>query len=271
MDYRTFKPHTDLGDFVKCYWSVEAPKGVRLEKQRIVPDGCIEMIFHHGDLYKQYDETENFILQPKSFVFGQITKPLYIEPAGDTGIFAVRFYPEGFIPFATIPIISMENKAVPLKELFGSEGTSLEQEVIAAPTTAQRISHVEKFLLANLVTPASIDRVVKSSIEEILKLKGQISIVHLSERLNVNRRQLERKFSTLIGLSPKQLSKVIRLQASLKLLSSNEFKDLTAIAYEGDYYDQAHFCNDFKEFTGVSPKHFYANSLSMSALFIGSD
>ncbi|MFD0878251.1 helix-turn-helix domain-containing protein, partial [Massilia pinisoli] len=45
-------------------------------------------------------------------------------------------------------------------------------------------------------------------------------------------------------------------------------ESLTAIAYEGNYYDQAHFIKDFKAFTGVSPKKFYANNLRMSALFI---
>ena len=72
----------------------------------------------------------------------------------------------------------------------------------------------------------------------------------------------------MIGLSPKQLSKVIRLQATLKILSTQNAENLTTIAYECNYYDQAHFIKDFKEFTGMSPKQFYADNLRMSALFI---
>ena len=77
-----------------------------------------------------------------------------------------------------------------------------------------------------------------------------MDVISLSKNLNINRRQLERKFSTLIGLSPKQLSKVVRLQATIKLLSNKQFTNLTSIAYESDYYDQSHFIKDFKEFTG---------------------
>jgi transcriptional regulator GlxA family with amidase domain len=130
---------------------------------------------------------------------------------------------------------------------------------------------VEKFLLEKLVTPESIDRVAKSSVEVMLSLNGQLSVKELSEQLNISKRQLERKFSSIIGLSPKQLSKIIRLQATLKMLANHQFTSLTSVAYEGDYYDQAHFIKDFKEFTGLSPKKFYANNLKMSALFLDSE
>jgi transcriptional regulator GlxA family with amidase domain len=89
--------------------------------------------------------------------------------------------------------------------------------------------------------------------------------------LQVNRRQLERKFSSAIGLSPKQLSKVIRLQTTLKALYQEKSSTLTSVAYENGYYDQAHFIKDFREFTGVSPKEFYAGHLQLSSLFTGAE
>ena len=271
MDYRTFEPHADLEAIVKCFWTLEAPKELMPGKQRIVPDGCMEMIFHYGDLYKQYAESGTFIAQPKCFVFGQITSPLDIEPAGITGIFAVRFYPGSFAPFAAIPVQGMENRAVALTEVFGEEGLLLENEVLNARTTAGRIAATEAFLLKKLSSPVSVDRIARSTVEMIMQLKGQVSVDELSEQLQVNRRQLERRFSLATGLGPKQLSKMIRLQAALKKLLGNQSASLTAVAYESDYYDQAHFIKDFKEFTGMSPKMFYADNLKMSALFSGTE
>lgn len=40
------------------------------------------------------------------------------------------------------------------------------------------------------------------------------------------------------------------------MLLNQSTKSLTDIAYESDYYDQAHFIKDFKEFTGLTPKEF---------------
>jgi AraC-like DNA-binding protein len=69
-------------------------------------------------------------------------------------------------------------------------------------------------------------------------------------------------------MSPKQFSKISRLQAALKLIGQGAFNNLTDLALEAGYYDQAHFIKDFREFTGVSPKQFYADSLKLSALFM---
>jgi transcriptional regulator GlxA family with amidase domain len=70
---------------------------------------------------------------------------------------------------------------------------------------------------------------------------------------------MERKFVKQIGMSPKQLGKVIRLQTALKMLLKQQSGSLTQIAYESEYYDQAHFIKDFKEFTGTNPKDFLNN------------
>ncbi|KQC00014.1 helix-turn-helix domain-containing protein [Pedobacter sp. Hv1] len=268
MNYNTILPSADLDSFVKCYWTLEGPAYPNPEKQRIVPDGCMEMIFHCGDLYEQYFEDGSHIVQPKAFVFGQITKPLEIRQTGKTAIFAIRFHPHGFVPFISVPASTMENRAVPLPELFGAKGEQLEKEILAAATTVERIKLLETFLINCLVNEEAVDRLIKSSIETMLTLNGQMSVAALSKELAINRRQLERKFATLVGLSPKQLAKIFRLQATLKtLLLKGQAPSLTVIAYTGDYFDQAHFIKDFKEFTGVTPKKFYAGNLTMSTLF----
>lgn len=271
MDYKTFIPHPDLNGFVRCYWTLEAPAEIPAQKQRIVPDGCIEMIFHFGDLYKQHLPDGTNLIQPRCFVFGQITESLEIEPTGHTGIFSVRFQPDGFAPFIEKPIRDIENRAVPLNEVFGEDLSQLETEILTAKSTEERISKIDQFLLEKIGSKKFLDNITKSSIDLILQLNGQLSVGELSDQLKINRRQLERKFSEAIGLSPKQLSKIIRIQATLKMLANKQFTSLTAIAYEGNYYDQTHFIKDFKEFTGMSPKKFYANNLKMSSLFIGCD
>lgn len=269
MKYQTYKPDKNLDAIVKCYWVLESPKEAIRQKQRIVPDGCMEMIFHYGDPYKQYLENGGHIIQPRCFVFGQITRPLEIEPTGTTGIFAVRFYPQGFIPFTTADQKNMENKAVPLDVLLGSDGIGIAANILSAKTTEERITCIESFLVNRLNHPDQIDRMVKTIVDTIVTGNGQLSVEELSEEININRRQLERKLFRAIGLSPKQFSRIIRLQATLKLLLSKQFTSFTDLAYEGAYYDQAHFIRDFRAFTGLTPKEFYGDHHKMSALFYG--
>lgn len=271
MNYQTFEPDQDLAAFVKCYWTLESPKEETPEKQTIVPDGCMEMLFHYGDLYKQYLDNGNSMIQPRCFVIGQLTRPLEIEPTGETGIFSVRFHPEGFLPFTSIPIKAMENTAVSLEKLFGKDGQEIEQQIINANSTSERIKLIEEFLLDRLTDIETIDRIVRSTVKTIITANGQLSVNDLSRDFKVNRRQLLRKFSSAMGLSPKQLSRTIRLQAALKMLLNNQFSNLAELAYETEYYDQSHFIKEFKEFTESTPKEFYGTHLKMSSLFYGTD
>ena len=145
------------------------------------------------------------------------------------------------------------------------------EQILNANSSSERITFIETFLLERLVEKNTIDNIVKSTVETIIEANGQFSVNELSEQNNINRRQLTRKFSSTIGLSPKQLSKTIRIQNTLKTLLTKDIKSLTDLAYENEYFDQAHFIKDFKEFTGLTPKEFYGNDLKMSLIFDSKD
>ncbi|GHM98958.1 hypothetical protein WSM22_04480 [Cytophagales bacterium WSM2-2] len=231
----------------------------------------MELIIHYGDPYLQFLEDGSQIIQPRSFVFGQITSPLVIAPTGASGIVAARFLPEGFAPFSTMPAGEMHNRAVPLQELYGKDGLLLEKTVLASSLIEERIEIISNFLSQRLETTSGCDALAKETFNLLMHSKGQISVDSLVTRLQTSRRQLERKLSSTIGLSPKQLSRIVRLQSVLKLMEKKQYSSLTELALEGGYFDQAHFIKDFKEFTGVSPKQFYADNMKMSALFISEE
>ena len=273
MDYQTFQPHPDLAPFVKCYWTLEVPAGNEAQRQRIIPDGCIEMAFILGDNIKRYTSGDEFVLQPRAMVLGQTLEPFYIEPTGYVNTFAIRFYPYGFANFVTTPIGNLANRETPLESLFESKAAlEIHQKIISARNTSQRIQIIEVFLLERMQSKAVRDNIVKETVDVLLATNGSAPINTILKNDLAKRRQLERKFSKQIGISPKQLGKVVRLQAALKMLYSGNVDTLTKIAYESEYYDQAHFIKDFKEFTGTGPKEFlgHENHL-LSSLFYGNN
>lgn len=271
MDYQVFTPVAELQPFIKCFWTMEAAHTDEPVKQRIVPDGCMEMIFHYADGYRQYFEDGSSILQPQSFVFGQITNYIEVAPTGVTGIVAARFLPEGLTPFLDMPVTALANNAVSIGDVFGEKGILLEQAVMAAADNQQRIKLIEAFLLSLLAQPQTIDAITKACVEAIMQSQGQLDVVELADKVKVNRRNMERKFTAAIGMSPKQLSRAVRLQATLKMLEQKKFTSLTSLAYENGYYDQSHFIKDFKEFTGMSPKLFFAENFRFAALFAAAE
>ncbi|UZO79767.1 helix-turn-helix domain-containing protein [Aquimarina sp. ERC-38] len=269
MDYQTYEPNIDLKSLISCYWTLEVPKQPEPQKQRIVPDGCIEMAFILGDDIKRYTSENEFILQPRAMVLGQTMEPFYIEPTGFVKTFAIRFYPYGIANFISEPISNLANKETPINKLFEKETEdNLTQKIIQAENTKQRIGIIERFLIERINNKKTIDKIVKSTVDSLLSTNGSASINSILKENLSKRRQLERNFKKQIGVSPKQLGKVIRLQTALKMLLDPKSKKLTKIAYESEYFDQAHFVKDFKEFTGINPKDFINHdNLALSALF----
>jgi len=266
MKYETFSPSEDLSAFIKCFWTLKGDEGAG-EKQTIVPDGSMEIIFHKGDLYRQYSTDGSTLVQPRCFVIGQLTRPLEIAATGKTNIFAVRFHPYGFKPFSSWPLYHFENTAVSLEDVFGENGMSLENEVLSEHSHLQNILTVETFLIELLHQSNTADDIIESTIELIVKANGRHPVNELSNQIHISRRQLERKFSSKVGLSPKYLSRIIRLQSTLRQILSENYDSLTSLTYEEGYYDQAHLIREFKAFTGQTPKEYYSDNLKLSSLF----
>ena len=66
-------------------------------------------------------------------------------------------------------------------------------------------------------------------------------------------RQLERRFNEIVGLPPKRLARIIRFQSALGSIYSNPDRELTGIAYDHGYSDQAHFIHECKALSGKAP------------------
>ena len=177
MPYRTFEPHPDLAALVNCYWTLEVPAQQDVERQLIVPDGYIEMAFILGDDIMRYTSEDDFILQPREMILGQITREFYIKPTGAVDSFAVRFYPDGFANFARVCVHTLSNTETPLAVVFGEEASRLlAQRVIEAENTRARITIVEDFLMDRLCEQETIDAIVHGAIQAMLETKGSGAI-----------------------------------------------------------------------------------------------
>ncbi len=269
MKYQTYKPHIDLESIVKFYWTLEVPFDPKNQKQKIVPDGCIEMTFNFGDKIKRYTSETDFILHPNAMIMGQRTKSFDILPTGNVDTFAICFYPIGFANCVKMPLANLVDKETPISELFGQvEAYELEQQMIQVIDTKRRIEIIEIFFLKIINETNTISNIVKSTVDALLRTNGTTPINVLLKDDISKRRQLERHFKKQIGISPKQLGKAIRLQTTLNLLLNKKSETLTDIAYESDYFDQNHFIKDFKDLVGVTPKEFLGNeNMALSALF----
>ena len=265
MHYHIYRPGPLLSQYVKYYWSLEADAVLPGVKERVFPDGCTELIFHCGDLFRKHDK--EIELQPRSFIHGQIKEFIDLEATGHTAIFSVRFYPGGLRAFTDDGLYEITGQHIATGDFWGREGDELTDKILNAGTDQQRIWVVEDFLVKKLKRKKTA---ADNGVAHCLQLVGRntaMTVEQMAASVNTGRRNLERRFREATGLSPKQLAGIFRFQYTLKLMQQQQEQHLTEIACKGGFFDQAHFIKDFKRITGMSPGAYCETYLPLVAFF----
>jgi len=174
--------------------------------------------------------------------------------SANIGTLLVYFTEIGFTHFTASPAHELFNQSVSLDDIFDKHKVrEAEEKLSAATTVAQRIQIIEKFFLSHLKDIQN-DRLIVEAVKLIYQSKGTLKIKELNEKLFISQSPFEKRFRKLVGTSPKKFASIVRFNSVLNDL--NGPKLLTDICYENNFFDQAHFIKDFKQYTGDTPEQF---------------
>jgi AraC-like DNA-binding protein len=242
MAYRELLPHPALRPFVDRFWILTAAAGD--EPRRILPDGCIDVIVN---------------VEPDSDGFGQMvavgtmTRAILFRPRTRVCSAAVRFRPGGAAPFLRLPADELTDRVVGAADAGARWIAAGAGEVPADPRAA--VAALEQRLLRRLDAIAPPDRAVAHAVGRLFAAAPP-PIAELGREIGWSRQHLARRFRAEIGVGPKQLARVARLQRAVDRLQSGAGGDLTlaGTAVDLGYFDQAHMARDFREMAGVAPR-----------------
>jgi AraC-like DNA-binding protein len=153
------------------------------------------------------------------------------------------------------PAGALADAHVELEALWGRRAVELRERLCAAPHSQQRFQILEQALIELLPgTPNT-----RGEVEVALARLGWpgVEVAQLARDVQLSHRRLIELFTEQVGLTPKRFARVRRFQRALALAASRESQSWTELALECGYYDQAHLCHDWLEFTGVSPMEFF--------------
>jgi AraC-like DNA-binding protein len=263
MDYSRFVPNSLLHDIVECYWIVE---GADRSVQKIIPDGCTELIFHFGDRYKISSEESPEAFQSFSIAAGQINKPIFLRPTGYSGVLGIKFKPLGMWRLLGCDMQLLRNQTFDLGDVLEISVDHIVEQIQNSKNNEQRISTVENFLIGRLTKLKTGDEITPL-INEIKTKKGQVSVRDLSGRHKISNRKIERLFLQQVGVSAKLYSRLMRFSNVYNLVQQPSFTKAEA-TYLSGYFDQAHFNKEFREFTGENPEDYFSSNHAFSNFFL---
>ena len=228
MGYRELVPPPELRPYVDRFW-LRVPGASPPAPARILPDGCIDVLIDADS--------------GKARVVGTMTVAV-VHDAPATRLAAVRFRPGGARPFLRVDSAELTDRVLEPAAL-GARWLEL-----GAGPPERLVAALARTLLAR--RPAPIDpRVLEAS--RRLMSERPPPVDALARQLGLSRQRLARVFREHVGLPPKELARVARLQRALHRLQYNPALGLAAAALDLGYYDQAHMNADFRDLAGVTP------------------
>jgi AraC-like DNA-binding protein len=250
MRFDKFIPTDRLKPYIKYF--VVSENGAAAEYKVFPSAGLVIGFQYSGRLAIVRDKTEGE-LNPAG-ITGISDSYKIFRNSANIGTVLAFFTETGFAHFASHPTHELFNQSISLDNIFDkSKINEVEEKLATAITDKQRVKTVEQFLLSQL-KDIQADKLIVEAVKLIYQSKGTIRIKELNEKLLISQSPFEKRFRKVVGTTPKKFASIIRFNAVLGTL--DKAKSLTAICYENNFFDQAHFIKDFRQFTGDTPENF---------------
>lgn len=248
LGFRRFEPSILLSEFVDCYWFINTDNDKPIYgKEYMHPEGGFGIILNYADPlhFDGIKQTAPYILDGTN----TITRELSLN--GVLNAVGIRFKAAGAHLLFSLPLSELKNEIISLKDTPLRKIPNLYSELALAKAFSTKVKIIEDWLYKSLLSTNTSD-LVKQSLQLIKNQQGMIAIESVAKKFNCNLRQIERLFNTQVGMTPKEYSRNLRIKIARASIKSNNLS-LTEIAHHLGYFDQAHFSNQFKKVTGITP------------------
>ncbi|MFD1369346.1 helix-turn-helix domain-containing protein [Actinoplanes sichuanensis] len=201
-------------------WRSVTPPGEHRVK-RILPDGCLDLIWHDGHV----------------FVAGPDTTAQIGRPPPGSRYAALRFGAGTGAGVLGVPASELVDRQVPLDALWpAAEVRAIAQadDPVAALT-------------------AAAGRRWQGTDPAMVALAGAVlagvPVGAVAERCGLSPRQLQRRSNTAFGYGPKTLHRILRMQRAVTMARAG--RPFAAVSADAGYADQAHLAREVRAMAGV--------------------
>jgi AraC-like DNA-binding protein len=212
-----------------CTWAARFDAEGRAHVSRIIPDGCIDLLWSGSRLT----------------IVGPDTEAHELPRIPNARFVGLRFRPAVAPAFLGVPASALVDQHIDASELLDVnrlvDALSMTRSARAAATVLQE--HVTRIQLTGP------DALVIRAIHDVRAEHPRVPQVELGDR------QLRRRFAAAVGYAPKTFQRILRLRRFVALASPlRSASSLAALAFEAGYADQAHLTREIRALTGLTPR-----------------
>ena len=253
--YLERKPAAPLDAFVRALWyaRTDVPSPGR---ERVLPGGCVEVIINLArDFLLECGEGAPDVPTQPALVVGPRSVYEMIDRSDLVDLIGIVFRPGGFAPFAGDAVDLLRNRSIALEDMWGTGVRVMRDRLRELSSPQARLRLLESLLMERFAprldsASARIDE-VRFALRAFARVPGVATVRDVARRTGLSERRFSQVFRERVGLSPKTWCRVQRFQRAVHQLYAGGDVPWAEMALECGYYDQSHFANEFRAFSGI--------------------
>ena len=265
-----------LQALVDRFWALETGGDDPSLVQPVLPDGHVEVMVHVGTPFAQLSADGHEHTQARVLLAAQMTESARLVTRPGALVVGARLRPHAAALLTGVPQHLLTGQIHDLSGVAPALAARALEHLAGRHDPLDVMNGFEQMLTAAFVSQIDAATIVPSgslvrAVGMATRAAGLARVDDLAAVAGVSARQLQRQFAVHVGLSPKRFLRVLRFQQVLAALRepSATAANWADVAAQHGFYDQAHFINDFKHFTGETPGAWAIDDASLTAVFAG--
>lgn len=250
-------PASPMRSLVAGLWAGDSARADA--RHRALPNGELVLMFHLGPTQRlcELDGSPCESLLGGSFLSGLQERPSTFETfEAHTRVAAARLLPAGGwrllggLPQLELTGCVLDGEAV----LGGRSGVAaLRERMGNAADLGAALDWLEAWLAVRFARSRSVHPATHAAGMLLHDARGRLRVDDLAEAADVSPRHLRELFLREVGVPPKRLARILRFREALERLATAPAIDLTRLAIDCGYYDEAHLYRDFRALATMTP------------------
>ena len=260
MLFRQHVPCEPLARYVDWFWFYADLYPLH-RREHVLPDGTFELIIDLRDEPRRlFDRGGNNreTLFRRAWISGAHSQYIIIDALPGSSMIGVHFKPGGAAALLGLPASELRDQVVELDAIWGSAAADLREELLAACGARAKFATLERQLLQRL-HGRQLDALQQERVfwaRDRLLRADPPRIANVVAQLGISHRRFIDEFRGHVGLTPKRFCRIRRFQQVVAEVAVRKPIDWADLAYSCGYFDQAHFANDFRAFSGFRPSEY---------------
>lgn len=265
MIYLEHIPAAPLNSCIRMLWYTSAHL-ITHQRERVLPNGCVQIVLNLArDFLLDCPEDDKERPMAPSVVVGARSCYEIVHTSDMADLAGIVFEPGGFPPFAGDAADGFSDRNISLEDVWGAKARDLRDRLREAPTPPAKLQTLESCLendfkarVENRVQARiGRNRMVEFALSEFARTPVA-SVEEVARQTGWSVRHFSQVFRERVGVSPKLWCRIQRFQRVVKQLHKGVDIRWSELALDCGYYDQSHFANDFRGFSGINPMTYRA-------------